>query len=86
MEKCIKENKNTEIESVLLNMEFTKCSDGKYRRCNIHDCINVDVDEYGNLLINAELEHNKIEIPITIFKHNEVAEFKQWFALTFRDK
>jgi len=70
------------MHHALLDMGFTKCGDGKYRRHKTHDFMNVVVDEYGYLWINAELEHKLIEIPITMFKDNELGDFKKWMVLT----
>ena len=70
------------MHRALLDMEFTKCDDDKYRRCQIHDLMNVVVDDYGYLWINSELEHKPVEIPITMFKDNELDKFKQWIVLT----
>lgn len=70
------------MHRALLEMEFNKCDDGKYRRCQIHDFMNIVVDEHGYLWVNAELEHKPVEIPITMFKDNELNKFKQWMILT----
>lgn len=70
------------MHRALLDMEFTKCHDNKYRRCNIHDFMNVFIDECGYLWVSAELEHKPIEIPITMFKDDELDKFKQWMILT----
>ena len=70
------------MHRALLAMEFTKCDDNKYRRCQTHDFMNIVIDEFGYLWVNAELEHEPIEIPITMFKDDELDKFKQWMILT----
>jgi len=48
------------MHRLLTELDFTKCEDGKYRRCMVHDFMNVKVDEYGYMWISAELEHKPI--------------------------
>lgn len=85
------DNKNTEkqcdiyvvMHRLLTGLDFTKCEDGKYRRCMIHDFMNVKVDEYGYMWVNAELEHKSIEIPITMIKFEDRNKFKDWLLFTY---
>jgi hypothetical protein len=72
----------TELANALSEMGFTKCPDNKYRRCDIHDFMNIVIDSYGHLWVNAELQSEAIQIPITMFKENEIDKFKQWMILT----
>ena len=82
--------KNTEAQCAIQNvmrcalieLGFTECENNRYRRCYTHDFMNVVLDEYGYLWINAELEHKPVEIPITMFKDDELDKFKEWLILT----
>tara|TARA_R110000803_G_scaffold185024_1_gene247358 strand:- start:601 stop:873 length:273 start_codon:yes stop_codon:yes gene_type:complete len=85
------ENKSTEKQCdihvathrLLTELDFTKCSDGKYRRCNIHDFMNVKIDDYGYMCISAELEHKPIEIQITMIRFEDRYKFKDWLLFTY---
>lgn len=71
------------MHRLLTDLDFTKCGDGKYRRCNIHDFMNVKVDDYGYMWISAELEHKPIEIQITVIKFEDRDKFKDWLLFTY---
>jgi hypothetical protein len=71
------------VHCLLMDLGFTKCSDGKYRRCDIHDFMNVRVDDYGYMRISAELEHKPIEIEITMIKFKDRDKFKGWLLFTY---
>jgi len=71
------------MHSLLTDLDFTKCGDGKYRRCNIHDFMNVRVDDYGYMWISAELEHKPVEIQITMIKFEDRDKFKDWLLFTY---
>ena len=73
----------TIIHKLLSDLNFTKCKDGKYRRCMIHDFMNIKVDEYGYMWINAELEHKPIEILITTITFEDRDKFKDWLIFTY---
>jgi hypothetical protein len=68
----------------LAALGFEQCADGKYRRTQTHDFINVAIDEYGHLWVSSELENEPIEIPITMFKKDELDKFIIWAILTFK--
>ena len=87
--KTIEENTEKQLNlhvvmhGLLTDLDFTKCVDGKYRRCNIHDFMNVKVDDYGYMWISAELEHKPIEIQITVIKFEDKDKFKDWLLFTY---
>jgi hypothetical protein len=84
-----KENKNKPLcktavmHRILSELDFTKCGDEKYRRCHIHECMNVKLDEDGFLYVNAETEDQSIEIPITIILYANRLLFKDWLLFTY---
>jgi hypothetical protein len=71
------------MRSLLTDLNFTKCEDSKFRRCMIHDGMNVEINEYGCMLISAELEHKRIEILITVIKFEDRDKFKDWLLFTY---
>ena len=73
----------TYIHNLLSELDFTKCKDGKYRRVNINDFMNVHIDKYGFMWVNAELDTNPIEIPITMIKFEDSHKFKDWLIFTY---
>ena len=66
---------------LLTELDFTKCEDGKYRRCMIHDFMSVKIDEYGHMWVSAECDY--IEIQITMIKFKNRDRFKDWLLFTY---
>jgi hypothetical protein len=86
MKKLSKKNQGNihlVMHSLLTDLDFTTCDDGKYRRCMIHDLMNVEIDEYGYMWVSAELEHKGIEIQITMIKFEDRDKFKDWLLFTY---
>jgi hypothetical protein len=76
-------NKKTIMQIILAELDFTKCGDGKYRRCNIHDFMNIELDEDGFLWVYAENEDQSVFIPITIIHYTNRLKFKEWLMFTY---
>lgn len=77
------ENIASVMHRLLTELDFTKCDDNKYRRCMIHDFMNVKVDEDGYMWISSELGHKPIEIQITVIKFEDRSKFKDWLLFTY---
>jgi hypothetical protein len=71
------------MHSLLTDLDFTTCEDGYYRRCMIHDSMNVEVDEYGSMWVSAELDDQTVKIQVTMIKFQDRDNFKDWLLFTY---
>tara|TARA_R110000803_G_scaffold28978_3_gene66489 strand:- start:1804 stop:2112 length:309 start_codon:yes stop_codon:yes gene_type:complete len=74
---------NGAVHRLLTDLDFTKCENGKYRRCMIHDSMHVKIDEYGYMYVFAELDMMDVKIPITCIEPKNKDKFKDWLLFTY---